>query len=331
MKAGGTGIYLRWGGRRNRADDLAEALGLELVSLSWRSGSIFIVPFRYVVQFLQTLFLLFTRSPNVVFSQHTQPFCSLAAVLYGGVTGRPVITDCHNGPFVDRLWQKWPLSWLNRVVYRNADINLVHNGHILNYIVDEQRLPGKFCVLRDPIPDFIIPASPPTRRPTVVAICSFAADEPVEALIRATRLTPEIDYAITGNVARLDDRLHAMAGENLHFTGFIPNAEYDRLLCGAGAAIALSTRENVLMRACHEAIGAGLPFVTTDIQVGREYLTGGTVFVDNTAESIAAGIRRAIEQRDRLAREMPALKRLRQGEWSERVAELRRRFGIDRD
>ena len=89
------GLYLRWGGQRNRADDLAKALGTRLVSFGWQTKSPLLVPLRYAVQFTQTLETLVKERPDVVVTQHTQPFCSLAAVLYskafGGVVKRVVV------------------------------------------------------------------------------------------------------------------------------------------------------------------------------------------------------------------------------------------------
>lgn len=317
------GIYLRWGARRNRADDLAKALDVRLVALRWQSSNPAIVPIRYIVQFLQTLGLLLWRRPKVVLSQHTHPFCSLAAVVYAAFGRCRVITDCHNAPFVDRVWRDWPIDVVNRFIYSRAALNLVHNRAILKYAVETLRLPGDFLVLHDAIPHVrdIDPSG--NEGSGALVVCSFAADEPIEAIVEATRLAPDIRFRITGNRARLGRSSHAGVGENVTFTGFVSNSEYDRMLASAEVVIALSTRNNVLMRACHEAIGAGVPLVTSDSPTAREYFSEGTIFVRNEAEDIAVGTRTAIDAKARLRAEMGELRRLRREQWLRELEPVR--------
>ena len=96
-------------------------------------------------------------------SHHTQPFCSLAAVLYGELAGVQVVTDCHNGPFADPVWQMAPLRAINKFVFRRAAANLVHNEAIRRYAVDTLNLPGRFLVLHDVVPESRGSASWPRR------------------------------------------------------------------------------------------------------------------------------------------------------------------------
>ena len=316
-------LYLRWGSRRNRADDLASALDAELVALQWRTTNPALVPVRYGVQFLQTLAILMRRRPRLIYSQHTQPFCSFAAVLYGRLSRTPVITDCHNTPFVDWPWTAWPANWIARFVYRNAALNLVHNEGIRDYVIHELRYSGRFEVLHDPIPEMKPGSAPDLRRPAVVVISSFAADEPARAMLQATRQTPEAHYYITGDTRRLPPPLRDLAGDNVTFTGFLPDADYDALITNADAAMALSTRENVLTRACHEAMSAGVPFIASDTRVARRYLSGGTTFVKNSSTGITHGIREALADHARLRSEMQALKEVRHREWKKRIQEIK--------
>ena len=128
------GVYLRWGGQRNRADDVAALLGVPLVSLAWKTRRPWLVPLRYAIQFAQTLVVLWRRRPEVVLSHHTQPFCSLAAWLYTRWHGARLVTDCHNGTLVDSPWNRWPVSAINRFVFARAAVNLVHNHAIAEHV-----------------------------------------------------------------------------------------------------------------------------------------------------------------------------------------------------
>ncbi|MCP4500244.1 MAG: glycosyltransferase family 4 protein [Deltaproteobacteria bacterium] len=298
-----------------------------LFSLKWRTKSPFLVPFRYAVQFTQTLSILFRESPNVVVSQHTHPFCSLAAIFYSKISGAVVVTDCHNGPFVDKIWQRWPLAPINRYVYRNADVNIVHNSGMKEFVSKELGLKGTFRVLHDPIPEIIGERGVP-KSPTVTAICSFAGDEPIEALLRAASILPEITFKITGKESRMKPSLRKLKTDNIMFTDFLPDDEYDQLLLSSSATMALSTRRNLLMRACQEAIGASSPFITSEGAMAREYLSSGTVFVDNTPESIAEGVKVAIENAPKLQKEMEVLRATTKANWFKSIAELSKDLGL---
>lgn len=321
-------IYLRWGPNRNRADDLAPALGAELVALRWQTKDWLRTPVRYVVQFIQTVLLLLWRRPRVVISQHTQPFCSLASLIYAKLTGAVLVTDCHNGPFVDRIWRRWPLGRINQFIYSRARLNLVHNEEIRRFVTEEMALSGEFTVLWDRIPDFSEAAAADFDGRYVLAICSFSGDEPVEAFLQAAARTPDVRYRVTGDVRRLEPSLQAAVGGNVRFAGYLPNEAYDELLCKAAAAVALSKRQHVLMRACHEAIGAGRPLVTSDSPTARAYLTGGTVFVANEAGAIAAGIREALARADELAGQMQLVRARRQKDWWRQLEAVKRRLGL---
>jgi glycosyltransferase involved in cell wall biosynthesis len=325
-RARGRGIYLRWGANRNRADDIAERLGLELVSLRWQTRNPVVVPFRHVVQLTQTVALLVRRRPAVVFSHHTQPFCSLAAVLYASVAGAECVTDCHNGPFVDRIWQLPLIRAVNRMVFRRATVNLVHNDGILEYVTRELGLPGAFLVLRDVVPDVSATRQELAHRRSVVVISSFYADEPIAEVFGAARLRPDIHFYVTGNPKRLPSDLCRMTPPNVELTGFLPDEAYDALLVSADVALALSTRTNVLTRACHEAIGAETPLVTSDSPAARQYLAAGTVFVRNEAQDIARGIDEAFGARADLRAGMRALRPIREREWWEQACALASRL-----
>ncbi|NRA36422.1 MAG: glycosyltransferase [Polyangiaceae bacterium] len=321
------GLYLRWGGGRNRANDLADALGTRLVSFGWKTKNPVLVPLRYAVQFAQTFDTLSKNEPDVVVTQHTQPFCSLAAVFYTKLFGGVVVTDCHNGPFVDTPWTRWPLNVINRYVYKSATINLVHNEGMRGFAEAQQSQLGSFRVLHDPVPD-LQTEGVNTVADQVIAICSFHHDEPIDALLAGAALAPEISFRITGDTRRLSAAQLAKKPANVEFTGFLADADYDALLQCSTAAIALSTRDNLLMRACQEAIGAGVPFITSDGPVARDYLTQGAVFVDNSPQSIADGARRAVAEGETLRLELAELREQLRVRWLASIAKLKADLGL---
>jgi glycosyltransferase involved in cell wall biosynthesis len=314
-------VYLRWGGRRNRANEIAASLGLTLVDLKWQAKHPLVVAIRYPVQFVQTLMRLIAYRPRVVISQHTQPFCSLAAAIYCRAVGAVLITDCHNGPFIDSPWNKPPISWINRLVYRWAKVNVVHNKEIHRWIINEG-WPGKFVVLYD-----VIPTTPQTSAGDIYAnqvfvMCSWSEDEPISQILGAARLLPSLRFVISGQPRERHKALLRDLPNNVRLSGFVSDFEYDSLLKTSAVAVALSTRKGVLTRACHEAIGAGTPVVTSDDPATRCYLEDAAEFSSNSAESIAKCISSALTQSDTLREKIPNLIKSRREEWIEQATHL---------
>ncbi|MEM7165024.1 MAG: glycosyltransferase [Planctomycetota bacterium] len=302
-------VYLRWGDKRNRADEIARRLGYELVSVQWHLPSSLLRPLRPLVLYWRTKAALRRLKPKAIISHHTQPFGSVACVRYGKRHGVPVVTDCHNGPFVDPLWQRFPFRQAHRYALRHAAVNLVHNEPFRGYVA-QQHNQGRFLVLHDCIPNIAdrVQRASLAARPVVLVVCSWSADEPVGEVVAAARNSPEIDYWVTGRVREARLRGAGEVPENVRFMGFVSDADYDRTLRSADAALVLSTREHVLTCACHEAIGAECALVISDSAAARGYLRAGTVFIDNNGDSIAAGVRTAVRDRDRLRAEMVTLR-----------------------
>jgi glycosyltransferase involved in cell wall biosynthesis len=252
----------------------------------------------------------------------THPFCALSAAVYCAASGAALVNDCHNGPFAQRIWQAPPFRTLNRWLLRRADLNLLHNEQLRAHVTGELHLRGRFMVLHDAVPDR--PAAPrELPRPAVVVIGSFGEDEPVDAVLQAARLLPDAHFMMTGDEVRAK-RHRDSAPPNVEFTGYLPDPDYDALLAGADVAVILSSWDHVLTCGCHEALGAGVPMVVTDSAAARDYLLGGTVFVTNQPEPIGAGIRRALDEAERLRGELAELREAARAAWQVAFARVRR-------
>jgi len=84
-----------------------------------------------------------------------------------------------------------------------------------------------------------------------------------------------------------------------------------------------------MQRGAYEAVAVERPLVTSDWGILRETFSRGTVHVRNDAGAIAAGIRRALAERDPLVAEMRVLRRERQALFAERLARLLATIGAD--
>lgn len=321
---------LKWGGRANRSNDLAEALGLTLIELPWNTRRAWLVPLRYAVQWFASLRALRQQLPGhgVIVAQHTQPFASLAAWWHARRTGGHLVLDCHNGPIVGRFEQSRLLRPIHRRLFARADAVLVHNEAVRRIAVEEQHLPGRFVVLHDPLPPHFTPGEP-NDSSYALSVCSFASDEPIQALWDACEACPEIDVLVTGHPSRLPSALRRSKPANVTLTGFMPHDEFVRTLRAASVAVALSNYEAVLMRAHHEALAAGVPMVTTDQPVIRSYLADAAVYVEHRSRSIARGLREAMAERASIRENAIRVAEQRRVEWSREAERVFREVFAD--
>jgi glycosyltransferase involved in cell wall biosynthesis len=88
----------------------------------------------------------------------------------------------------------------------------------------------------------------------------------------------------------------------VEYVGYLPRAEYESLLAGAAAVLALTEWEATMQRSAYEAVEAGVPVVALDRRVLRETMDGGgAVFAPADPDRIAAAVRYALDRRDELA------------------------------
>jgi glycosyltransferase involved in cell wall biosynthesis len=76
----------------------------------------------------------------------------------------------------------------------------------------------------------------------------------------------------------------------------------------------LTTRDHTMQNGAAEALYLGTPIITSDWDILREYFSRGTIHVDNSADAIAAAVRRMQEEGPSYRAEVRALR----GEIAER-------------
>jgi hypothetical protein len=90
-----TTVFL-WGPFGSRADELAEAIGAERVSITLLYGPRYFAPIRYLALFFKTLVILSQKRPDVVYAQNPPVFCPLTCLLYCRLSGAKLIIDHHS-------------------------------------------------------------------------------------------------------------------------------------------------------------------------------------------------------------------------------------------
>ncbi len=308
-------VFLSWVRFHGRSERLAELLGIEPVYVAvGRTGRRWTAPVRYVRQAVRTVRLLRRRRPDLVVAMGPPLALGvLCALVHRGA----LVLDAHTGAVL----RKGRVRPLFLRLARHVDVVVVASEGLAARLEREHAVAA--IPVHDPVP---VTAGRGGQSPvdarTVVFPAGWRPDEPIDALLDAARRLPDVEIVITGRPP---------AGQqvpaNVRLVGFVDDDEYEALLAGAGAVLALTTRSLTMQRAGYEAMAWCRPLVASDTDVLREFFTGGTVFATATGPSIAAAIAEALDRSGELAAEMADLRAHRMAEDERAIAELREAIG----
>jgi glycosyltransferase involved in cell wall biosynthesis len=269
-------------------------------------------PLNYPAQLIRTLAVLLRHKPRAVFVQSPPSFAAWTIALYCAASGATFVIDAHSDAFGRARWTR--PAWLNRCVARRALVTIVTN----TYWAARVQSWGAEAMTIPTIPTDLVVGRAPARKPgiNVAVVNTWAADEPLEAVLEAARDLPEISFYVTGRSERaagLRDRIPS----NVSFTGFLAQADYHALLAASDAVACLTTRDHTMQNGACEAMFLGTPILTSDWPVLREYFSGAAVYVDNTAAGIRDGLRDLSATVDEHRLEVGKVRVRRQREWEE--------------
>jgi glycosyltransferase involved in cell wall biosynthesis len=318
-------IYIAWIGYQRRAESMSDFFDFNIHYIKSRIQAKRYKLFSYLSQTRRMLSVLWRADADVVWVQSPPAFVLHIVIAYKALFARRVrvVADLHNAAL--RLpWSAFPL---NRFMLKRTDVVLVHNQHVVDAALRLGVPASRLRVLRDRVPTFAAPPISPDRahaRAIVVMPCSFHADEPVVEVLRAAASCPTVSFVITGNLRRAHSvGLLENAPPNVSFPGFLATDEFDKLLLRASAVLCLTTEDGVQLSSAAEALAAGKPMIMSDTRLLRELFQPAGIFVDNTAASIAAACRDAI---DHYAEHATASERLREkmaAQWPTEAAVVR--------
>lgn len=306
-------IWITWETQR-RSIELSKQLNCELFIIE-HSG----LP-RYFKSIKRTLQILISRKPDILFVQNPSMILAFIACTYKIFSKTTVVVDRHTTFQLNKKVRPTPLSILFRLLHyftvRTADLTIVTNIYLAKIVKD---LGGKPFVLQDKLPE--INCSKKLRlkgKKNVLLISSFGKDEPIEEVLLALQdpAFADIILYISGNFKKLTPSIREMAPPNVIFTGFIDETDFIDLLCAVDAVMALTTSMYCMLCGCYEAVSSLKPLITSKKKVLQEYFTGA-VFVSNTSQGIASGLKKVLEHPDFYKRKIELLNRRLQREWCE--------------
>jgi hypothetical protein len=313
-------LYVAWVRFQRRPLSMQSYVGYELVHFPPPFQKRWAKPFGYLVQAAQTVWLVASRRPDVLWFQSPPSLLvHIAATLKLLSGGRlRIVADCHNGALDPRLhggvWANTPgvVALMNRF-----DVVIAHNEEVHEIAARRGLDRARLLTLETrpaPLPMVDTPAHP--DRPVVLVPCSFQADEPIDALLDAAALLPKVEFRLTGNPARATANGYtARAPDNVVFTGFLDTSGYTHLLTHADIVLGLTSVDGIQLSAANEAVGAGRPLVVSDTSLLRDLFGSAALFARNEGASLASVLSDALDRLPELASASRALKITREARW----------------
>jgi glycosyltransferase involved in cell wall biosynthesis len=314
-------IAIVWAPHEARTAAFAHWLGAPLHNVHYlKARRPWLAPLKYVLQWLKTWQILFAARPATVYVTNSPPVAGLCVYAYCLLSRARFVLDTHPPTIFGRKWG-WTLP-LQRFTARRAAVN----------VVDQERFRELFeswgaraLVLENPPKP--VPAGlrdePPDAENAFVYVGTFAADEPVGELLEAARRLPHVRLYVLGDTELADRRWVEGAPENVTFTGYLLADEYWRRLARSRAVIVLTTHEHSLLGGAQDGMNVETPLLLSDQPTLREHFTGGTVFVPNTADGLAAGMEQVLRDEERLRAEIARLRASRSARWTRDFERLR--------
>jgi len=282
----------------------------------------------YIVKLLRTVWYLLKYRPPILWTQLPPTFLTNLAILYKKVLRNKVvlIADCHNGVF----WGKWE-NYLNVNKLNKYDIVVVHNWTIKNIAINKGVDENKILILEDKPAqknpnDIVVPKK--SDHPQVLMPCSFSVDEPVEMVFEAARKIPEIDILVSGSKERGESLFdYSKKPDNVHLIGYLSKKEYETTFLQSDLILGLTTEDHIQLSVANEATGFEIPMVISDTKLLRDLFNKGAVYVETlNADSIATGIKEALQNLDSLREDVKVLKKERNQKWENMAIVLKERI-----
>lgn len=321
-------VHVTWQRHAGRATEIAHALGGRPLHVYY--GSLtkrWLVPLRYLLSMLRTAGGLVRLRPRSVVVTNPPVFPGLVVAAYSALTRTPFLLDSHTSSFgVKGNAVSRRLLGVTRWLARRSNGVMVT---VDEYVRLAESWGSTGLVVHEAPPVHVAVDGSLARaggRPRALFVGIFGDDEPVAEVLQAAALVPEVDVAVTGDVARCPERLRASAPANVDFVGFLGPRAYAEELASADVVLALTTEPTSVMRAAYEAVYARRPLVVSDWPIL------GQVFpyahrARNEPEALARAVRAALADADPDA--LGAASALQRDRWAGQLAAMRHALGLD--
>lgn len=285
-----------------------------------------LVPLRYALSSVRTALYLLARRPRALIVQTPPMPLVVIAYLYGRLTSAPIVIDSHpaafglDGSSVDRRL----LPLLGRIAGRVSGC-IVTTPNLGERV---SRWGGRPLVVHEGPPEWLAEDAAVQPEPKrVLFVSTFAPDEPLGAVLEAARRLPDVRFGVTGDPRKLREEHKRAAPPNVEWLGYLTGTRYPEALRRAEVVVTLTGRRESVPRSAYEAVYAERPLVITDWPHMHD-LFPHAMHVQNRSDSIAQGVRHALDSAQELGALAGEAHRLQQERWRRQVEELRSAVGF---
>ena len=305
-------IWIAWEIQR-RSTNLAKEFNARLFQFNYNGV------FRYPVVITRTLLTLMKERPKILFVQNPSTMLAFMTCILKPLFGYNLIVDRHT--LFKNILKNKLISFFDDYSLDHANLTIVTNNDLKEELLGKNKK-RKIGVLADKVPEINEQEKKRLRgRYNAVFICTWAADEPYNEIIKAAKFLPsDIFVYITGK-PKIKKNLGI---PNFVFTGFLSREEYDGLLQSADVILDFTEEENCLVCGAYEALAVEKPLITSDTKALREYFNEGVIYTKHKPESIANAITIAIKNRKELSDKIKKLRQKRNKEWIEKFNKIER-------
>ena len=316
-------LTIVWGPFGFRADELADAVGSERVSITFLYGPRYFAPVRYLVLFFRTLLLLSRARPDVVYAQNPPIFCPLTCLLYCRMSGARLVVDHHSIWRVKTLGRgavSALIGFLEGVTARAAYGNTAPHRFWATQLTEMGA--NRVLVVHD-----FVERNPNERDE---ALRKKLSDEPLIAIsahgghplerieneVAAVAQVEGVALLVAGPRAKLDRRMGQMKKlpRNVRYVGFLPREEYEKTKASVDMAVNITDEPYTLSHVLLEYAASSLPVISSRQDVVEDFFGDALLYSDSTGPSSVADKIRLLkdpavrqEYRDRISRRYGAI------------------------
>lgn len=314
-------VALVWAPHEGRTASFATWLNAKLFNVHYlKHRQPIYAPFKYPLQWIKTWQLLFQNRPDYIYVTNSPPVAGLCVYVYCLFTSSKFILDTHTPNLFTSKWA-WTRP-LQRFTSRRAIMNVVDQQQVAELF---ESWKSKVLVLPNPPKDIPIEwlQEPDETEISITYVGTLVDDEPVDIVINAARMHPQVKFYILGDKALANPKWLQDVPENVIFTGYLLKDEYWKCLSRSRAIISLSTLNYSLLGGAQDGLHINKPLIVSDTATLRLYFTKGTIFVDNTNEGMIRGIEDLLNNEERLKREIRELQDETSARWQESFQALK--------
>lgn len=293
-------IWISWESHR-RSKELADALEIGIFELVINNKYLSKRPFKYFLLIIKTLYIIILNKPKFLFIQNPSIILALFLSLLRNLFKYKLIVDRHSNFKLSKLNEK-RLKWkvfhkISKYTIKMADLTIVTNKFLMDLVNDWG---GRAFVLEDKLPSLELGKKKELKgKINIVFISTFSQDEPITEFLEAIKkINDDCFFYITGDYKSYITKEEIKNQNNVVFTGYINELEYQSLLLSSDIVMVLTKEDNLLNCGAYEGLSLKKPLILSNTEAIKSYFKKGATYTDVHTESITSAIRNAIENLD---------------------------------